>query len=125
MANRGNSPRHHRNTLVFIAPDETRNGNGRPASADILAWQSIEADKEALNLDVQQSKQVEEAVKRESETVDKQLQETYSWLIAPEQPSPNAQVGFACERIRVSQNFLDGAARKLKSNEWLIHNMSP
>ncbi|MDE2636072.1 MAG: DUF499 domain-containing protein [Chloroflexota bacterium] len=125
MSSRGNSPRHHRNTLVFIAPDETRNAEWSASIRRYLAWRSIEADKESLNLDVQQSKQVEQALKRESETVEKQLQETYCWLIAPEQPSPAVQVGFACERIRVSQNFLDGAARKLKTNGWLIHELSP
>ena len=125
MVNRGNSPRHHRNTLVFIAPDESRNAEWSASIRRYLAWRSIEADKEAHNLDIQQSRQVEEAVKRESETVDKQLQETYCWLIVPDQPSPTDQVEYATKRIRLSQNFLDGAARELKSNAWLIHFLSP
>ena len=90
-----------------------------------LAWESIKADKETLNLDVQQSNQVEEALRREGETVDKQLQETYCWLIVPQQPNPRDEVGFAVEKIRLSENFLDGAARKLKSSGGLIHGWSP
>ena len=125
MTSRGNSPRHHRNMLVFIAPDESRNAEWAASIRKYLAWKSIKADREALNLDVQQSNQVEEALRREGETVEKQLQETYSWLIVPQQPNPSDDVGFAIERIRVSENFLDGAARKLKSNEWLIHELSP
>ena len=125
MTSRGNSPRHHRNMTVFIAPDEPRQAEWAASIRKYLAWKSIKADREVLNLDVQQSNQVEEALRREGETVEKQLQETYSWLIVPQQPNPNDEVGFAIERIRLSENFLDGAARKLKSNEWLIHGLSP
>ncbi|MCY4538911.1 MAG: DUF499 domain-containing protein [Chloroflexi bacterium] len=125
MNSRGNSPRHHRNMLVFIAPDDARNAEWSASIRKYLAWQSIQADREALNLDVQQSNQVEEALRRESETVEKQLQETYCWLVVPQQPKPSDDLGFAIERIRVSASFLDGAARKLKSNEWLIYGLSP
>ena len=125
MTSRGNSPRHHRNMIVFIAPDETRNAEWAASIRKYLAWKSIKSGPRTLNLDVQQSNQVDEALRREGETVEKQLQETYSWLIVPQQPKPNDDVGFAIERIRVSENFLDGAARKLKSNEWLIHELSP
>lgn len=125
LFSRGNSPRHHRNMLVFIAPDETRNAEWAGSIRKYLAWQSIEADRESLNLDVQQSKQVEEALRREDETVQKQLQETYCWLIVPQQPDPTDEISLAVERIRVSENFFDGAALKLQSSGWLFHHLSP
>ena len=125
MENRGNSPRHHRNMLVFIAPDETRNSEWDEIIRKYLAWKSIESDREVLNLDAQQSRQVAEAIKRESETVDKRLQETYCWLIVPQQPDRNQKVTLEQERLQGSAPFLERAARKLKSNEWLIHGLSP
>ena len=125
MENRGNSPRHHRNMLVFIAPDETRNSEWEESIRKNLAWKSIERDREVLNLDAQQSRQVAEAIKRESETVDKRLQETYSWLIVPQQPDRNQKVTLEQERLSGSDEFLQRAARKLKSNEWLIPVFSP
>lgn len=125
MNNRGNSPRHHRNMLVFIAPDEMRWGELEGSLRRYLAWQSIKEDEDTLNLDRQQSKQVEEALKREGETVDKQLQETYSWLIVPLQPDSNEPVTLTQERMSGDNPFLERAARKLKSNEWLIHGLSP
>ncbi len=125
MHSRGNSPRHHRNMLVFIAPDEARNAEWADSKRKYLAWESIKADRETLNLDVQQSKQVEEALKRESETVDKRLQETYSWLIVPLQPVKCKPVTLSQERMSGDHPFLERAARKLKSNEWLIQKMSP
>ena len=125
MNSRGNSPRHHRNMVVFIAPDEARNAEWADSKRKYLAWESIKADRETLNLDVQQSKQVEEALKRESETVDKRLQETYSWLIVPLQPDKSKPVTLSQERLSGGNPFLERAARKLKSNEWLIQKMSP
>ena len=125
MNSRGNSPRHHRNMLVFIAPDETRNNEWEDSIRKYLAWKSIEREREELNLDAQQSRQVAEAIKRESETVDKRLQETYCWLIVPQQPDSSEKVTLEQERLSGSNAFLDRAARKLKNNEWLIDGLSP
>ena len=125
MDNRGNSPRHHRNMLVFIAPDETRNAEWADSIRKYLAWESIKRDTADLNLDVQQIKQVDENLRRESETVDKRLQETYSWLIVPLQPDKSKPVTLSQERMSGDNPFLVRAARKLKSNEWLIHGLSP
>ena len=125
MNSRGNSPRHHRNMLVFIAPDESRYAELESSIRRYLAWDSIKEDEDTLNLDRQQSKQVEEALKREGETVDKQLQETYSWLIVPLQPDRHEPVSLTQERMSGDNPFLERAASKLKSNEWLIHGLSP
>ena len=127
MTSRGNSPRHHRNMLVFIAPDETRHGEWQGSIRNCLAWQSIYEDEKdgRINLDSQQRKQVEQAVKRESQTVDKQLQETYCWLIVPLQSDGSQPVSLSQERLSGKQPFLERAARKLKSSEWLIHKLSP
>ena len=125
MNSRGNSPRHHRNMLVFIAPDDTRNAEWTASISKYLAWKSIERDAATLNLDHQQNTQVQEAIKREGETVDEQLQETYSWLIVPLQPDGNQPVSLSQERLSGKQPFLERAARKLKNNEWLIQGLSP
>ena len=90
-----------------------------------LAWESIKGDIANLNLDQQQIKQVDEALRREGDTVDKRLQETYSWLIVPQQPDSSQGVTLSQERTSGDQPFLERAARKLKNNEWLIHGLSP
>ena len=64
-------------------------------------------------------------MKRESQTVDKQLQETYCWLIVPLQSDGGQPVSLSQERLSGKQPFLERAARKLKSSEWLIHKLSP
>ncbi len=125
MNSRGNSPRHHRNMLVFVAPDDVRNLEWADSIRKYLAWKSIERDAAVLNLDHQQSTQVEEAIKRESETVDERLQETYSWLIVPLQPDRTAPVALSQERLAGKNPFLERVARKLKNSGWLIQSWSP
>ena len=59
LAARGNMPRLFRNTLVFLAADKTRLQDLDEAARKYLAWESILAEKVALNLDPQQVKQAE------------------------------------------------------------------
>ncbi len=125
LENRGNSPRHHRNMLIFIAPDATRNSEWQDSIRMYLAWDSIKRDIAQLNLDVQQIKQVEQNLKRESEAVDTRLQETYRWLLVPDQPDRMGAVTLSPTRLPGSDDFLQSAARKLKSQEWLIYKLSP
>ena len=125
MRHRGNAQRHYGNTLIFIAADHNRNREWEDSIRSFLAWQEIVDDEYRFNLDKWQSRQAQQNLSRESETVDKRLQETYCWLIVPEQHDPNGKVELAVEKIRLSDNFLHGAARKLPSNEWLLTGMSP
>src|SRR6266852_2324809 len=56
---RGNSPLHHRNTLVFLAADRNRLEDLKQGVRQFLAWDSIqrESEKETLNLDTYQRNQ--------------------------------------------------------------------
>ncbi len=60
LESRGNTPRLFRNTLVFLAADMARLQDLDEAARKVLAWESILAEKIALNLDPQQVKQAEE-----------------------------------------------------------------
>ena len=124
MNSRGNSPRHHRNMLVFIAPDETRYAELQGSIRKYLAWESIKRKTAELNLDVAQIRQVDDSMKKESETVEKQLQATYSWLIVPQQPDQSKPVTLSDVRISGDNPFLERAARKLKSNAWLVQKLA-
>lgn len=56
---RGNAPRLYRNTLVFLAPDKTRLQELEEAVRRYLAWASILAEKEILDLSPHQVKQAD------------------------------------------------------------------
>lgn len=120
LESRGNAPRLYRNMLVFIAADQGDAEALEKAIREYLAWQSIKDEEEQLNLDAQQRKQVQSALKRADQTVDLRLQGTYSWLIVPTQPDPTGPIEWQYHRISGEDTFYQRAARKLRQSELLI-----
>ena len=59
LESRGNAPRLFRNTLVFLAVDKTRLQDLDEAVRRYLAWDSILAEKDSLDLSPHQVKQAE------------------------------------------------------------------
>ncbi len=80
---RGSSPRIYRNMLVFAAPDETKMFDLKKKVKSYLAWNSILSDKEDLNLDGQQVRDAEHALKTSNEEVDSGLNAAYCRLLIP------------------------------------------
>jgi predicted AAA+ superfamily ATPase len=85
LESRGNTPRLYRNTLVFLAADKVRLQDLDEALRRFLAWKSILAEKEALNLDPHQVRQAETQKQAADGAVSARLPETYQWLLVPEQ----------------------------------------
>ncbi|MEJ5312208.1 MAG: DUF499 domain-containing protein [Anaerolineae bacterium] len=125
LTNRGNSPRQYRNMLVFIAADQGDLEAMKMAVREYLAWKSIKEDEEQLNLDRQQSKQVEAQLQRSDETVSARLMETYSWLIVPEQPDAMGQIEWQAHKLSGTNSFYERAASALIKSEWVIPSWSP
>ena len=124
LDSRGTAPRTCRNALVFLAADKTRLADLQQAVRQYLAWKSIEAERETLNLDAFQANQAK--TKRESadETVDLRLQETYQWLLAPGQPQPNSSVEWEEIRLQGQEALAVRAAKKLRDKELLLTRFS-
>jgi hypothetical protein len=59
LASRGSAPRLYQNTLVFLAADRVRLEDLDEALRKFLAWESIVADTNTLNLDPRQVRQAE------------------------------------------------------------------
>lgn len=81
--NRGTFPRIYRNMLAFVAPDRNKLGALQQEVRRYLAWETIQNDKDSLNLDQNQLKEVQLNLKRSDNTVAARLKETYCWLIVP------------------------------------------
>ena len=122
---RGSAPRLHRNMLVFIAADKTRAAEWKQAIRQNLAWKSIEDDREKLNLDFQQGKQVENAIEETEKTVMSRLNETYSWLLVPTRPDSRQPIRFEAYRMTGQENLYERAAQRLKNEELLLRRWSP
>src|SRR3954453_23615822 len=73
----------HRNMRVFLAPDRAPLVDLHQAVREFLAWTSIEAEKETLNLDNFQSRQAETKRAQFDEAVVQRINETFVWVLVP------------------------------------------
>jgi len=120
LASRGSSPRLYQNTLVFLAADKTRLQDLDEAARKYLAWESILAEKDALNLDPQQVKQAETQRTAADGAVTARLPETYQWLLTPVQTTPQAAVEWQALRLSGQNALAVRVSKKLKNDELLI-----
>jgi hypothetical protein len=125
LESRGSSQRLYKNMLVFIAPDENDAEALRAAARSYLAWESIRKERDQLNLDAQQRRQVETSLEEEDETLDLRVRAAYSWLLVPTQPDPMEPIELQASRISGDDNFYDRAARRLRNDGLLIYQWSP
>ena len=117
---RGNIPRLFRNTLVFLAVDQTRLQDLDEAVRRYLAWEWIIADKESLNLSPHQVKQAETQKASADATVTARLPEAYQWLLVPIQSSPQAAIEWQAVRLSGQDALAVRASKKLHNEELLI-----
>lgn len=120
MENRGNTPRLYRNTLVFLAADKVRLQDLEDALRKFVAWESILAEKEPLNLSPFQVKQAETQKKSADGAVNARLPEAYCWLLVPEQLTPQAPVAWQAVRLSGGDSLAVRATKKLKGDELLV-----
>ena len=120
LENRGNTPRLFRNTLVFLAVDQTRLQDLDEAVRRYLAWSSILQDKETLNLDPHQVRQAETQLKSEDGAVVGRLPEAYQWLLVPVQSTPEAAIEWQALRLAGQDPLAARASKKLRSEELLV-----
>jgi predicted AAA+ superfamily ATPase len=120
LESRGNTPRLYRNTLVFLAADRVRLQDLDEAVRKFLAWESILAEKETLNLDPHQVRQAETQSQAADGAVAARLPETYQWALVPEQKSPQAAVEWQAIRLTGSEALAVRASKKLRGDELLV-----
>jgi hypothetical protein len=108
--------------LVFLAPDTARLDELRQAARQWLAWESIDRDKNTLNLDNFQVRQVEAKAKESDETVSHRIAETYQWVLNPTQPAdePTGPIRWDAIRVSGSDSVAERVSKKLVSEESLI-----
>jgi predicted AAA+ superfamily ATPase len=123
LESRGNAPRLYRNTLVFLAADKVRLQDLDEALRKYLAWSSIVAEREALNLDPHQARQAETQKQAADDAVTARLPETYQWLLVPEQSTPQAPVVWQAFRLTGSDALAVRASKKLRSDELLVASL--
>ncbi len=120
---RGSSPREYKNTLVFLAPDTVKLKDLESAVRYVLAWESISRDREKLNLDQLQLRQVDTKLKEARETVKVRLPETYQWLLVPVQLNPRGAIEWQEFRLQAQDALAPRASKRLVREEALVTGM--
>jgi len=120
LESRGNAPRLYRNTLVFLAADKVRLQDLEEALRRFLAWESILAEKDTLNLDPHQVRQAETQKQAVHAAVTARIPETYQWLLVPEQANPQAPIIWEAMRLTGSEALAVRASKKLRSSDLLV-----
>jgi predicted AAA+ superfamily ATPase len=124
LESRGSAPRLYRNTLVFLAADKARLQDLDEALRRYVAWSSIVAEADALNLDPHQRRQAETQLKGADGAVTARLPETYQWLLVPEQATPQAPVTLQSTKLIGSEPLAARAAKRLRNDELLVANLN-
>ena len=117
---RGSVPRIYRNTLVFLAVDKTRLQDLDEAVRRYLAWESILAEREPLDLSPHQVKQAEIQRDAAAGAVTARLPEAYQWLLVPGQARPDAPIEWLAMRLSGQDSLAARASKKLKGDELLV-----
>lgn len=125
LETRGNAPRLYRNSLVFLAVDKTKLQDLDEATRRFLAWESIVAEKDTLDLSPHQVKQAETQKDSANGAVNARIPEAYQWLLVPVQTSPQSQVQWQATRLSGSEPLAVRASKKLRSDELLLTGFAP
>ena len=128
LNNHGSKPRTYRNMLAFVAPDQEAMLSLRQAVRDFRAWRSIQDDKETLNLDAAQNKEVDANLHRCNDTVEARIKETYCWLLTPEIDCFVDMKTIQWDASRISggtDSIVAKASRKMQQSETLITKWAP
>jgi predicted AAA+ superfamily ATPase len=125
LETRGNAPRLYRNTLVFLAIDKMRLEDIDESIRRYIAWESILAEKESLNLSPHQVKQAEAQKATADSEVTARLPEAYQWMLVPVQGSRNAPVEWQAIRLSGQDALAVRASKKLRNDELLVASFAP
>ena len=128
IKSRGSSPRSFKNMIVFAAADGSHYPQILKSAKRYLAWDSIKADRESLNLDVAQTRETEQSARRADESLDAKIQEAYSWLLYPRIDLLGGSMDIEWEVEHVAgggESIVAKMARKLLSDEAAIQAWAP
>ena len=128
LNNRGsNTPRIYRNMLLFVAADAGLMDDLQQDVRLYLAWQSIQNDRESLNLDAAQNRETESSLRAAHDTVDAHLREAYCWLLIPyvDKTADVRTLQWEVPRIGGDESIVTKAAKKALADEAVIPRWAP
>lgn len=106
LQHRGTAPRIRPNSVVALAPDEGRWKDLEDTVRSHLAWRSIMADTQLLDLTQQNAEQARKRTEDTSRTIDDQISATWMWALHAVQADPT-------QPMAVGQTKCDGSEKRL------------
>lgn len=131
LQNRGNSPRHYQNRLIFLAADANETARLRDHVLSYLAWASIIEDVNhlRLNLDQLQVQQARKSLELAEKVLRQAVRDTYKYLLVPAQeaqPGRVGELGWETHKLGQTQGPLTPEIeRVLRDNELVIDEWAP
>ena len=120
LENRGNSPRQFRNTLVFLAADQSRLQDLQEAVREKMAWQEIVNRSDSLEITKNQVAQAKSRLDSAETSSQELLRETFQWLLIPVQVDPTSNVEFNAVRLKSHDSLAVRADTYLKKEEYMV-----
>lgn len=120
LETRGNTPRLYQNTLLFLAADRTRLQDLDEAARRLLAWESVLAEQELLDLTPHQVKQAETQREGADKTVAGRMPETFQWLLVPMQASPAAAIEWDAQRTTGTEALAVRISKKVRGSALMV-----
>lgn len=114
---RGSVNRTNRNTLIYLAADDTRLEELNSATRDYLGWTHVLANETDLDLTQNQKNQAAQRKAQADQTVTSRLLQTFIWALVPAQPDAGAP--FVIRETKVegqSDSLADRVSRRLGSD---------
>jgi len=122
---RGSSPRIFKNALIFLAPDAARLEDLRTAVRQYLAWKSVVADEESLNLTAFAKNQAKTKRDDSAKTVQVRLHETWIWTLVPSQGPDGGEIGWDDVKVATDESMAGKVGKKLVEQGTLYQVLGP
>ena len=122
---RGTAPRLYRNTLVFLAVDNTRYQDLDEAIRKYLAWKSVVDQQEELDLDAFQRRQAQTQKNQADSNIKARLPETYQWLLVPSQLAPSDPIKWQPSRLTGTESLASKVYQRLRRDEAVVPKLAP
>lgn len=120
LESKGAAPRMFRNSLVFLAADQSFMQDLDEAVRSVMAWRSIVDEADALELTNNQLRQANEQLQSAKASVVARTPETYRWLLVPSQSAPDQSVDIVAMKLRGRGSLAARASKRLEQEELVV-----
>lgn len=125
LDNRGTIQRRHRNMLLFMAADVDGLRHLRKTVREFMAWSSVNAEVDALNLDRQQTKDAKSNLESARNDFYSKLSQTYSRAFAPRSDIDLRNVYWDEVKLNcTTEDNITAAFAAFKRDDLLLESMS-